>query len=114
MLALERRLPGELKTAAAVAFLAGPAVVSCGRPPVTGGARVEYAGCASVRRGPVCVAPKDGRITVWVPGAGPALPSFSGAGPGARPFVWRSRYSTYSAPTWPVAITSAIASRVGP
>lgn len=39
------------------------------------------------------------------------MSSRSGAGPGAKPFLWRKTYSTYSAPTWPVAITSARASR---
>ncbi len=30
----------------------------------------HYGGCAEVRRGPVCVLPKDGDVTVWLPGDG--------------------------------------------
>src|SRR5690349_20663014 len=36
-------------------------------------------------------------------------PSRKGGAEGRRPRLWRRTYSTYSAPTWPVAITSAMA-----
>ncbi len=41
-------------------------------------------------------------------------PRRRGGADGVRPFLWRSTYSTYSAPTWPVFITSVDRARAWP